>query len=64
MFALTRTDMINDDMSALDDLRNRVGRGAAKKLNRVFWAKWLDNSTLFTAGRGNYVTGSNDHAAG
>ena len=58
MFALTRTDMINDDMSALDDLRNRVGRGAAKKLNRVFWAKFLDNSTLFTAGRGNYVTGS------
>ena len=58
MFALTRTDMINDDMSALDDLRNRVGRGAAKKLNRVFWAKWLDNSTLFTAGRGNYIDGA------
>lgn len=58
MFALTRTDMINDDMSALDDLRNRVGRGAAKKLNRVFWAKWLDNASFFTAARGNYITGS------
>jgi hypothetical protein len=58
MFALTRTDMINDDLSALDDLRNRVGRGAAKKLNRVFWAKWLDNAAFFTAARGNYITGS------
>ena len=58
MFALTRTDMINDDMSALDDLRNRVGRGAAKKLNRVFWTKWLDNAAFFTAGRGNYITGA------
>ncbi len=58
MFSLTRTQIINDDMSAFDDLRNRIGRGAAKKLNKVFWAKWLDNSTFFTSARGNYITGS------
>jgi len=58
MFALSRTQIINDDMSAFDDLRNRIGRGAAKKLNKVFWAKFLDNSSFFTAGRGNYITGS------
>lgn len=57
MFSLTRTQIINDDMSAFDDLRNRIGRGAAKKLNKVFWAKWLDNSTFFTSARGNYITG-------
>jgi len=58
MFSLTRTQIINDDMSAFDDLRNRIGRGAAKKLNKVFWTKWLDNSAFFTSGRGNYITGS------
>jgi hypothetical protein len=58
MFSLTRTQIINDDMGAFDDLRNRIGRGAAKKLNRVFWTKWLDNSTFFTSGRGNYITGA------
>ena len=58
MFSLTRTQIINDDMSAFDDLRNRIGRGAAKKLNKVFWTKWLDNSAFFTSGRGNYITGA------
>ena len=58
MFSLTRTMIINDDMGAFDDLRNRIGRGAAKKLNKVFWAKWLDNSAFFTSTRGNYITGS------
>jgi len=58
MFSLTRTQIINDDMSAFDDLRTRIGRGAAKKLNKVFWTKFLDNAAFFTAGRGNYITGS------
>lgn len=58
MFSLTRTQIINDDIGTFDDLRNRIGRGAAKKLNKVFWTKWLDNSTFFTTARGNYITGS------
>lgn len=58
MFALTRTNIINDDLGAFDDLRNRIGRGGAKKLNRVFWTSWLANSSFFTSGRGNYITGA------
>ncbi|HMP78424.1 MAG TPA: hypothetical protein PKD54_03120 [Pirellulaceae bacterium] len=58
MFALTRTDIINDDMGAFDDLRQRLGRGAKKKFNNLFWAKFLNNSSFFTAGRGNYIVGA------
>lgn len=59
MFVLTRTDIINDDMSALDDLRNRIGRGAGKKLNKVFWTEFLsDASTFWTSARTNYITGA------
>ena len=58
MFSLDRVDIINDDLSAFDDLRTRVGAGAAKKLNNVFWTRWLDNSTFYTSGRGNYITGA------
>lgn len=58
MFQITRVDVINDDLGAFDDLRNRLGRGAAKKLNNVFWATFLANSAFFTSGRGTYITGS------
>lgn len=57
MFALTRTNIINDDMGAFDDLRDRIGQGAAKKLNRVFWTKWLA-AALWSSGNGNYITGA------
>lgn len=59
MFALTRRDIINDDLGAFNDLRNRLGRGAAQKFNDVFWTEFLaDHSTFFTAARGNYITGA------
>ena len=58
MFALPRTDIINDDLGALDDLRTRLGRGAAQKFNAVFWAKFISNSSFFTAARANYITGA------
>lgn len=57
MFALTRTDIINDDLGALDDVRTRLGRGGKKKFNNIFWKKFLDNSAFFTAGRGNFISG-------
>ncbi len=59
MFGISRTDIINDDLGAFDDLWNRLGRGAALKLNDVFWRAFLDNSAFFTAGRGNYQDGAN-----
>lgn len=55
---LDRVDIINDDLGAFDDLRTRLGAGAAKKFNNVFWTKFLDNSSFFTTGRGNYISGA------
>jgi len=59
MFSLTRNDIINDDLGAFDDIRTRLGGGAAMKFNDVFWAAFMGNlGTLFTSGRGNYITGA------
>ena len=58
MFVITRTDLVNDDLGAFDDLRKMLGRGAALKLNEVFWTAFLDNAAFFTGARGNYVTGA------
>lgn len=56
MFAITRADLINDDLGALSDVPRRIGRGAAIKLNKVFWLSFLDNSMFFTTGHGNLIT--------
>lgn len=59
MFALTREQIINDDLGAFDDLRNRLGRGAARKFNNLFWTKFLaDHSTFYTTARTNYISGA------
>jgi len=59
MFALTRKDIINDDLGAFDELRSVIGRGGAIKLNDLFWETFLGNlATIFTAGRTNYIAGS------
>lgn len=58
MFGITRTQIINDDMGALAALPRRIGRGAALKLNTVFWTEFMDNSAFFTAPRGNYEDGA------
>jgi phage major head subunit gpT-like protein len=59
MASLTRQDIINDDLSAFDDLRNRIGRGGAMKLNDLFWSTFLGNlATIFTATRTNYISGA------
>lgn len=58
MFSLSRTDIINDDLGAMEDLRNRIGKGAGMKMNRVFWTAFLDNASFFTADRGNYISGA------
>jgi len=58
MFSLDRTTIINDDLSAFDDLRNRLGRGAGIKFSNLFWATFLNNSSFFTTGNTNYISGS------
>jgi phage major head subunit gpT-like protein len=58
MTSVTRTDLINDDLGALTVVPQRIGRGGALKLNDVFWAEFLNDSTFFTVAKGNKKTGS------
>jgi len=58
MFSLTRTDLINDDLGALTAVPTRLGRGAALKLNDVFWRAFLDNAAFFKTANKNYATGA------
>lgn len=58
MYSITREDIINDDLGAFDALRDRIGRGAAVKLSNAFWTEFMDNSTFFTAGNTNYISGA------
>lgn len=59
MAAITRTDIINDDLGALMQVPRRLGRGGATKLNNVFWTTFLNNTgSFFTAGNKNVSTGA------
>lgn len=58
MFAVTRQDIINDDLGALTALPTRIGRGGALKLNDVFWTAFMNNSSFFAAGNNNYAAGT------
>lgn len=59
MVAITRTDIINDDLQAFDDMRVRIGRGGLAKFNEVVWTKFLNNSDNFWhTNNGNVSTGS------
>lgn len=59
MFAITRRDIINDDLGALTDVPRMLGRGAALKLNDVFWTAFMaDGATFYTTARKNYFEGA------
>ncbi len=58
MFAISRSDIINDDLGALTAVPRRLGRGAALKLNDLFWSTFLNNSSFFTSGNNNVSTGA------
>jgi len=58
MYVFDRKDIINDDLGALDRVARRLGRGAALKINNIFWTAFLDDSSFFAAGNSNLVTGS------
>ncbi|HUS38543.1 MAG TPA: hypothetical protein VMX74_03795 [Pirellulales bacterium] len=67
MLTLTMQDIVNDDLGAFNDLRNRLGLGAAIKMNKVFWTAWLaaySGAAFWTAARGNLVTSSSLGEAG
>jgi hypothetical protein len=64
MLALTRQDIINDDLGALDSVPAVIGRGAAETLEEMFWQLVLANTgAFFSAANGNYIDGA-DSALG
>jgi phage major head subunit gpT-like protein len=58
MLGITREHIINDDLGAFDDLRERLGRGAAKKFNNIFWVAFMNNASFFTTALTNYTEGA------
>lgn len=57
---LTRTDMYNDDLSALSQLPQRMGRGSSLALNETIWTEFLSSNDTYyqkvTAAAGNALT--------
>lgn len=64
MLAITEKDIVNDDLGALTATPQRLGRGAALKLNDLFWTEFLNNSAFFTSGRNNVNEGVADMTIG
>ena len=58
MLAITRQDIINDDLGAISTVPRKLGRGAALKLNDVFWSTFLGNAAFFALAKGNYSEGA------
>lgn len=58
--SLTRQDMINDDLNALSQVPQRIGRGAALSLNDVIWTEFQSNNSSYyqsvSAGSGNALS--------
>ena len=68
-YTTTRQAIINDDLSALSQIPQLFGRGAALTLNYVFWTVFLQaldsqGVAMFSAGRGNLNTGNALSSAG
>lgn len=65
--SLTRQDMINDDLNALSQIPQRMGRGAALALNETIWAEFLSSNSSYyqaaTPGAGNALAYSSLEAA-
>jgi hypothetical protein len=65
MFSVTRADIINDDLGALSAVPQRIGRGAALKMNSVFWTEFLaDHTTFFPTNKSkkNFIDGATESA--
>jgi hypothetical protein len=59
MFGLTRQDIINDDLGALNEVPRLIARGAALKLESLFWTLVLANTgSFFSQANGNYFGGA------
>ena len=58
LLPIDRRDMINDDLGAITLVPRKLGRGSGLKINDVFWTVFLANSSFFTSGNKNYISGA------
>lgn len=59
MLAITRQQLINDDMGAFQQVAAMIGRLGRLRLGEVFWTLWLSNpSSFWGTGNSNYFSGS------
>lgn len=58
MLTLTWVDLVNDDLGAFGSKGKKLGGGAGRKLNKVFWTEWNTLAGFNTAGFGNYDDGT------
>lgn len=63
LMAITRADIINDDLGALTAVPRRIGRGGMLMLNHIFWTEFLNNSAFFASGNVNVNTAVADMTA-
>lgn len=66
MLAITRKDIINDDTGALTAAPRKLGLGAMKLLNHIFWTEFLAlvGASFFASGNSNINTGVADMTVG
>ena len=57
-YAITRQDIINDDLGMFDQLKRNIGQGGAKARRSAVWTAFMDNSTFYTDALGNYISGA------
>jgi hypothetical protein len=59
MLAITRKDIINDDLGALTVVPRKLGRGGMLKLNDIFWTEFLGlvGAAFFASGNSNLNEG-------
>jgi hypothetical protein len=62
MLAITRHDYINDDLGAITTAPKKLGNGAMKKLNDIFWTEYLAlvGANFFGTANANINTGVAD----
>ena len=58
LLSIDRRDIINDDLGGITTVPRKLGRGSGLKINDVFWATIMKNSTFFTADNKNYLAGA------
>jgi hypothetical protein len=58
MITITRQDIINDDIGALDRIAQALGRGGALALLHRFWTVFIANTAFFSTANGNFLDGA------